>query len=57
MFKVFLAAITGLIIQSNTQDSTTKNLDQRKLEKCIGLALKGGANRGSYEAGAIHALV
>ena len=32
------------------------NINQSK-DRCIGLVLKGGANRGSYEAGAVYALV
>lgn len=32
-------------------------LKEEKRDRCIGLVLKGGANRGSYEAGAIYALV
>lgn len=34
----------------------SKFLDGKK-DRCLGLVLKGGANRGSYEAGAISALV
>ena len=32
-------------------------LKEDKRDRCLGLVLKGGANRGSYEAGAIYALV
>jgi predicted acylesterase/phospholipase RssA len=28
-----------------------------KLDRCLGLVLKGGANKGSYEAGAIYTLI
>ena len=28
-----------------------------KVERCLGLALKGGANRGAYEAGAVSSFV
>lgn len=48
MFRNLLL-IVGLCVCSPTVSA--------KQNRCLGLVLKGGANRGSYEAGAIHTLI
>jgi len=51
--RIILTLSLVLVVSSAGEEF----LKQEKRDRCIGLVLKGGANRGSYEAGAIYALV